>query len=167
MYHTIAEFQDAWKNVSGGTRKLLGVLTDESLGQAVADDHRTLARIAWHIVGSIPEMATRTGLQIDSIKESDPVPSSAAEILKAYEKTADSLAEQVRKNWTDQTLQVEDDMYGEMWKRGQTLSILTIHEIHHRAQMTVLMRQAGLKVPGVFGPSKEEWTNYNMQPPTV
>jgi uncharacterized damage-inducible protein DinB len=38
------------------------------------------------------------------------------------------------------------------------------HEIHHRGQMTVLMRQAGLKVPGVYGPSREEWTAYGMPP---
>jgi uncharacterized damage-inducible protein DinB len=38
------------------------------------------------------------------------------------------------------------------------------HEIHHRAQMTVLMRQAGLKVPGLYGPAKEEWSQYNMPP---
>jgi uncharacterized damage-inducible protein DinB len=33
--------------------------------------------------------------------------------------------------------------------------------------MTVLMRQAGLKVPGVYGPAREEWTTYRMQPPAV
>ena len=31
----------------------------------------------------------------------------------------------------------------------------------------VLMRQAGLKVPGVYGPAREEWTAYGMQPPAV
>jgi hypothetical protein len=30
--------------------------------------------------------------------------------------------------------------------------------------MTVLMRQAGLKVPGVYGPSREEWSQFGMQP---
>jgi uncharacterized damage-inducible protein DinB len=28
--------------------------------------------------------------------------------------------------------------------------------------MTVLMRQAGIKVPGVYGPAKEEWAAYGM-----
>jgi uncharacterized damage-inducible protein DinB len=167
MFHTIAEFEGAWKNVTGSTRKLLGAMTDESLKQAVAEDHRTLARMAWHIIGSISEMAGHTGLQLDGVKESDPIPTSAKEILHAYEKTTASLAEQVKKHWTDETLQIEDNMYGETWKRGQTLSILTIHEVHHRGQMTVLMRQAGLKIPGIFGPSKEEWVNYNMPPPAV
>jgi uncharacterized damage-inducible protein DinB len=32
-----------------------------------------------------------------------------------------------------------------------------------RGQLTVLMRQADLKVPGVYGPSKEEWEAMNAQ----
>jgi len=31
--------------------------------------------------------------------------------------------------------------------------------------MTVLMRQAGLVVPGVYGPAREEWGQYNMPAP--
>jgi uncharacterized damage-inducible protein DinB len=69
--------------------------------------------------------------------------------------------------WDDTSLDVEDDMYGEKWKRGFTLGSLVLHQTHHRAQMTVLMRQAGLKVPGVYGPSREEWTTYGLPAPTV
>ena len=36
-----------------------------------------------------------------------------------------------------------------------TLMVMLHHEIHHRGQMTVLMRQAGLKLPGVYGPSAD------------
>jgi uncharacterized damage-inducible protein DinB len=67
------------------------------------------------------------------------------------------MAEQVGENWTDETLLVTDNMYGETWKRGFSLFLLVTHEAHHRGQMTVLMRQAGLTVPGVYGPAKEEW----------
>ena len=37
------------------------------------------------------------------------------------------------------------------------------HQNHHRGQMTVLMRQAGLTVPGVYGPAKEEWATAGME----
>ena len=46
------------------------------------------------------------------------------------------------------------------WTKGQALSVLLVHQIHHRGQMTVLMRQAGLKVPGIYGPALEEWERY-------
>lgn len=49
-----------------------------------------------------------------------------------------------------------------MWKRGTTLGIIISHQIHHRAQLTIVMRLNGLKVPGVYGPSKEEWKGYGM-----
>ena len=38
------------------------------------------------------------------------------------------------------------------------------HEVHHRAQMTVLMRQAGLAVPGIYGPAAEEWEAMGLPP---
>ena len=59
---------------------------------------------------------------------------------------------------------VEDDMYGQKWKRGLTLGILITHQIHHRGQMTVLMRQAELKVPGIYGPAYEEWAALGVPP---
>ena len=47
------------------------------------------------------------------------------------------------------------------------LAHLFLHQIHHRGQMTVLMRQAGLEVPGVYGPSRPEWAHYGMPEPLI
>ncbi len=167
MFTTIKHFETAWKQESGNTRKMLEALTDESLQQSVADDHRTLGRMAWHITQSIPDMGNRTGLKVAGPSEKDPVPATADEIRKNYDKAASTLMSEVTGKWKDETLQVEDNLYGETWKRGLTLRILVDHEIHHRGQMTVLMRQAGLKVPGLYGPSREEWANYGAPPPEV
>ena len=65
--------------------------------------------------------------------------------------------------WTDASLDEEIPMYGQIWKKGNILSSLILHQAHHRGQITVLMRQAGLKVPGVYGPAKEEWAAMNMK----
>ncbi|MCB0724976.1 MAG: DinB family protein [Ignavibacteriae bacterium] len=164
MYRKVQDFLDNWAYESSATAKVLGNLTDESLGQKVTDDGRSLGFLAWHTVVTIPDMMGRTGLKIDGPAFEDPMPSTAAEIKQAYEKAAASLADQISKEWNDDSLNTEDDMYGENWKKGQSLHNFLTHEIHHRAQMTVLMRQAGLKVPGVYGPSKEEWANYGMEP---
>ena len=86
-------------------------------------------------------------------------------IVAAYEAASKAVADGVA-GWTDETLEVEDNMYGQIWTRGMTL-LPVVHQTHHRAQMTVLMRQAGLRVPGVYGPSREDWTTYGMQPPAV
>jgi len=167
MFNSIAEFTATWRQHFEKTQKLLNTLTDQSLAQEVTPGHRTLGRIAWHVVTTIPEMAERTGLKLNGPAANDPMPNTAKEIADGYAALAGSLAEQVEKNWTDDTLQVEDDMYGEQWKRGLSLTIMLVHEIHHGGQMTVLMRQAGLQVPGIYGPSYEEWSQYGVQPPEV
>ena len=167
MISSIKIFHDYWTMESGKTRRIMEALTDASLTQKITNDHRSLARLAWHLIQSLPEMANRTGLAVDGPDEHAPVPKSADAVKKAYDRAASSLLNEVTQKWDDMTLQKEDDMYGEMWKRSNTLMVLINHEIHHRAQMTVLMRQAGLKVPGIYGPSKDEWANIGMKPPEV
>jgi uncharacterized damage-inducible protein DinB len=107
-------------------------------------------------------MGGRTGLGVQGPGENDPVPPTAEEISARFKEAADSLAHEIRTTWGDSDLEVEDDMYGESWPRGKTLAALLNHQTHHRGQMTVLMRQAGLRVPGVYGPSREEWDAYGM-----
>jgi len=53
-------------------------------------------------------------------------------------------------------------MYGEKWPNGKTLEVLIFHEIHHRAEMVALMRVLDMKVPGIYGPSKEDWSKYGL-----
>jgi uncharacterized damage-inducible protein DinB len=145
----------------------LRVLTDASLQKEVGPGARTLGRLGWHLVTSVAEMMERTGLDIGGVRPDSRPPAHAAEIVAAWEDAAASLDEQVRLHWSDAHLETEDDMYGERWKRGFTLLVLLLHQAHHRGQMTVLMRQAGLPVPGVHGPSREEWQAFGMQPPEV
>ena len=166
MFTTVSEFESLWGHESGSTLKLLRLLTDASLQQAVTPQDRTLGRIAWHIVVTVPDMMNRTGLSVIGPAENAPVP-SARVIADSYERVSEALLRQVRRQWTDASLQVVDEMYGQQWKRGFTLVALIHHQIHHRGQMTVLMRQAGLVVPGLHGPAREEWSAFGMAAPSL
>jgi len=166
MFRRVADFEKSWAADSASTLKVFRALTDASLGQAVAPGGRTLGRLAWHLTCTVGEMPGHAGLEIDGpALESEP-PASAAAIAAAYEKASDSLLARV-KAWSDATLDVEDDLYGQRWTRGFTLHALLEHQIHHRGQMTVLMRQAGLRVPSIYGPAREDWAGMGMQPPKV
>jgi uncharacterized damage-inducible protein DinB len=167
MISGIAEFEYHWSQEVEATQKIFKHLTDKSLSQSVTPDGRTLGRLAWHITTTIPEMMSKTGLTLAGPAPQDPVPVSAKAMFRAYNDAAISLLEQIKSSWTNATLQVEDDMYGQRWKRGYTLTALIFHQIHHRGQMTVLMRQAGLEVPGIYGPARQEWSAWGMQPPAV
>ncbi len=162
MYRKLEDFIKDWQTESANTLKMMTTLTDASLPQKVSPEGRELGRIAWHITQSITEMGGRAGLKVAGPAEDAPVPENAAEITRLYEQAAKSLGEAIQGGWNDQTLLEEQDMYGEKWVNGFTLDVLLRHEIHHRAQMTVLMRQAGLQVPGVYGPSREEWAQFGM-----
>jgi len=167
MYTSIEDFAGTYKHEAASTQKLLDALTDASLKQAVADDHRTLGRMAWHIITTYPEMGSNAELAFQGITDKSPLPTKAADIAKAYASVSKQLADQVSSKWNDAMLLQEKNFYGMMWKLGLMLDILIRHEVHHRGQMTVLMRQAGLKVPGVYGPAKEEWAGMGMNPPEV
>lgn len=165
MFRKVEDFLAVWDYEAEATLKLLGALTDESLHRKLHPDVRTLGRLAWHITQTIPEMATRTGLRVGGPGDEDPVPASAAELAARYKEAAESLAREIRGRWTDADLEVEDELYGERWPRGRTLFVLNGHQAHHRAQMMVLMRLAGLPVPGVYGPAREDWAKFGMPAP--
>jgi uncharacterized damage-inducible protein DinB len=164
MYYKISDFIEDWKYESEATIKILNNLTDVSLNKKANENVRTPGRLAWHIVTSIGEMAHRTGLTFKTVDENAPIPAKAKEIVDEYKHTSDNILKEMSAKWNDQTLLLEDDMFGEIWMKGKTLGVLVTHQIHHRGQLTVVMRLAGLKVPGVYGLAKEEWANYGMQP---
>lgn len=164
MYRVLNDFLEDWKYESESTLKLFGNITDEKKNQKITPDGRSLGFLAWHITQSIPEMMQRTGLSFPDFDEHSLEPEIFSKIISDYERYSNELIDQVKKEWEDKSLDEDVNMYGENWKKGKILSVLIIHQAHHRAQMTVLMRQAGLKVPGIYGPSSEEWAAMGMEP---
>jgi uncharacterized damage-inducible protein DinB len=161
MFTKITDFLKIWESESASTLKAFQQLTDKSLTQEVYPGGRTLGRLANHIIETLSEMPHKLGLGIDEEKVDF---HSAKEMADAYQKAAERLAFKINEQWTDANLDATTNMYGEEWKNGFSLWVLITHQIHHRAQMTVLMRQAGLNVPGIYGPSKEEWLSMGMKP---
>lgn len=159
MIRTIHDFLDRWKEETEATLKIFRNLTDESLHVAIPGG-RTLGRLANHIVETVTEMPHNLGL---SIQEEYITYTTVTELVTHYKKHADQLVATIIGSWTDETLEEEKTMYGATWKNGFSLWVLLIHQTHHRGQMTVLMRMAGLKVPGVYGPSKEEWEAWGKE----
>ena len=162
MIRKIEDFGRSWSYETESTVKLFQNLTDESLNQKVTESGRSLGFLAWHLIVTMGEMLGKVGLKIDAPAEDSQPSSHAREIVEAFERAANSVKEEVDKNWTDETLLQEDNLYGETWTRGLTLFLLMTHQAHHRGQITVLMRQAGLPVNGIYGPAREEWEAMGM-----
>ena len=165
MIRTLDDFFIDWQYESDSTLKVFEALTDKSLQQRVSEEGRTLGKLAWHIVTSIDEMIGRTGLQFSATPHEASQPLSMKEMVEAYRDSKDSIIKSMKEQWTNENLLEEIDMYGELWTVSTVLKTLINHQIHHRGQMTILMRQAGLSVPGMYGPSKDEWLAFGEEAP--
>jgi uncharacterized damage-inducible protein DinB len=164
VFRRVDDFADEWQVERTNTIKVLQELTDESLSQAIVPGGRTLGFLGWHLAQTFAEMMGHTGLEPDGPAADEPVPTRASEILAAYQVASASVLQQVTAGWSDDMMDHELNMYGRSFRRGFVLEMLIRHEAHHRGQMTVLMRQAGLKVPGPYGPAREEWAAMGMAP---
>jgi len=167
MYTSIAEFIEEWNQEASSTQNILDALTDASLEQKVSSEDRTLGAIAWHIVSSTPGMLMEFGITVKEMKDAITIPSSAREIAESFRSVSADTSDAVKQQWTDQSLSEMKNVFGMEMPKAATLSLLIKHIIHHRGQLTVLMRQAGLQVPGVYGPSREEWSQMGMEAPTI
>jgi uncharacterized damage-inducible protein DinB len=163
MFRTLSDFTTGWSYESDATLKLLRTLTPKSLAQPISQEGRNLGRLAWHVTTAVFEMARHAGLPAEGPTDETPQP-PLHDIVSTYERGSRLLPELVERHWTDAMLLETIPIYGEQWTRGQTLSALVVHQAHHRGQMTVLMRQAGLAVPGIYGPAREEWAAMGMPP---
>lgn len=148
-------------------KDFLNNLTDESLKQEITVQNWTLGRIAWHIVASIHIITSNTNLVFETVSEDWPVPASASFIADSYQEAGNAFVQALKIQWTDKTLQEHIDFLGQKMPNGSLLMFLIQHQNHHRGQMTVLMRQAGLIVPGIYGPAKEEWAKFGMEAPNM
>ncbi|AFC28781.1 DinB [Paenibacillus mucilaginosus 3016] len=165
MYTTIQSFIAEYENESLATRKLLDALTDVSLSQEIAPGFRSLGPLAWHLVHKDHGLLTGAGLSFQAPAADSETPASAASIAEAYRTVTQSILSAVREQWSDEALGETVQIFGQSWTKGLTLYIFLKHEIHHRGQLTILMRQAGLPVAGMYGPSKEEWSAMGMAAP--
>lgn len=158
MYQSIQQFADDWAVEAALTSQVLAVLTDASLSQQVtAERGRTLGELAWHLVTSVPGMLMAGGLQVEGPGFDAPTPGRASEIADGYRKFNEAAVSALKRDWTDAMLPEPLKLFGVIdTTYGGLLQLVVRHQIHHRGQLTVLMRQAGLVPPGVYGPNEEE-----------
>ncbi|BAC14347.1 hypothetical conserved protein [Oceanobacillus iheyensis HTE831] len=156
MYRTVTDFLSEWNDSADGTANVINNLTDDKLDQAIVEGHSTLGWLGWHLVNSPAFFGKLAGLDIDLSHDPDRVPTKAQDIAEAYNDMAQIVKEQVEQQLTDESLNEKVDSFGTPIPRGAILRKMIDHQTHHRGQMTVLLRQAGLSVPGVMGPTKED-----------
>ncbi len=164
MFTSISAYTGKRKSEAQNTVRMLEMLTDASLAQEITENDRTLGSVAWHITLSVSEMTEFIDLSLTGLAKDAHRPDSARQIANAYREAIDEHVSQVKESWTDGDLETLHKFYGGENRRGDTLLVYLLHEIHHRGEMVVLMRQAGLKAPGIYGPTREDFVKRGWEP---
>ncbi len=156
MFTSANDFLKEWKREAAITQKVLDVLTEDSLSQEVAPGMFSIGSLAWHITGSVYYFPLQVGVnfEVPDLKKS--APQSASEIADTYKTVSERLSVAFAEQVTDEKMNEVVTVFGMDMPVQALFHTLIQHQVHHRGQLTVLMRQAGLTVPGVYGPSKEE-----------
>ncbi|MGM0828931.1 MAG: DinB family protein [Bacillota bacterium] len=163
MFTTVSSFVQEWKQEAAVTQKVLDALTDESLKQEVAPDLYSIGSVAWHVTGATYYFPAQLGITFEVPDLRKEAPTSASEISETYKIVSTRLSEAVSEQVSDEKMNEMVNLFGMDMPVQAVFRLLIQHQAHHRGQLTVLMRQAGLKVPGVYGPSKEESEAMNAQ----
>lgn len=164
MYVTVKDLITEWNKEAALTQKVLDNLTDKALLQQVSPEGRALGRIAWHFVANIPDYLTEFGVSVGKVPNPDEVP-SAKEIAETFHAVSSRVVHALQEQWTDDSLKQIQNAFGRTESNASIFMGLIKHIVHHRGQVTVLMRQARLPIPALYGPSKEGWVQLGVTPP--
>jgi uncharacterized damage-inducible protein DinB len=146
------------------TLKVLRAIPEDKVNFTPHEKMRSAGHLAWHIV-AIENLFGR-GTLGDKIvvggSRSLSPPATIAAMIETYEKQHPEIVDAWKafdeSKWLEKIPFVKPN--GETWMELPRIvylqSALLAHTIHHRGQLTVLLRLMGAKVPGVYGPSADE-----------
>lgn len=164
MIRKLEDFYAVWKYESESTLKMFEAIPADRFKNTGSENIRSIARLAWHITETISEMLNHAGLAVEGISDASKETNDINKVIAEYKTSSNSLIEMLNANWSDAILEDKVNMYGDMWEKGMVLSVLIRHQSHHRGQLSILLRQEGLVLPGMYGPTKEEWIAMGLEP---
>lgn len=123
---------------------------------------RSARDLAWQcviderVIGTVLE---KTVHDLRNVPQGPPAPETMDEIVSAYSSAHEAAAQKLSALTENEFGRTVTSIlaFGE-WKAPQpeVLSSNLMDEVHHRGQLTVYLRQAGGKVPSIYGPSGDQ-----------
>ena len=145
------------------TRRVLERVPDDRLTWRPHEKARTLGELALHVAtvpGGVAELVASPS-PAQAPQFTDPSPKSASELIPALDQSI-AKARQVLGGMDDATLVatwrlMQDDRELLAIPRVAMLrSVMLNHWYHHRGQLTVYLRELGVPIPSIYGPSADE-----------
>jgi uncharacterized damage-inducible protein DinB len=144
------------------TRRVLERVPEGWLDWKPHERSMSLGQLALHVAtvpGSVAELSTRSPLPVPAFIQRSA--NTAAELLPALDESI-AKARRVLQSMDDAALTktwrvVDGEKEVLALPVGALLrSIMLNHWYHHRGQLTVYLREVGVKVPSIYGPSADE-----------
>ena len=145
------------------TRRVLERVPNDKLGWRPHPKSRTLGELAMHVAvtpGGVAEFASQKS-PAQAPNFTDPLPRSASDLVPALDESV-ATAKKVLRSMSDADLtstwrMMQGDRELLALPRIAFLrSIMLNHWYHHRGQLTVYLRQLGVPLPSVYGPTADE-----------
>jgi uncharacterized damage-inducible protein DinB len=154
-----ALFLKFWDKEAPAMRKVIERIPQDRCDYRGDPKGRTAREIAWLIV--CEEIVLGEGLHKGTLEwEEKPTPSTMKEILDTYDRQHVAVTKKMHALEPTRWAQRVPFMFG-----GQQVMNETGYDnawgflfdlIHHRGQLSVLLRPMGAKVPAIYGPSADE-----------
>jgi uncharacterized damage-inducible protein DinB len=144
------------------TRRLLERVPQDRLGWKPHDKARTLGELAMHVAsvpGGVAQLASTSPAQAPQFI--DPVPASTAELIPALDRSI-AQAKAALGGMDDATVTATwrlmngDRELFAIPRVAFLRSVMLNHWYHHRGQLSTYLRQLGVPIPSIYGPSADE-----------
>jgi uncharacterized damage-inducible protein DinB len=144
------------------TRRVLERVPDDRLAWRPHQTARTLGELALHVAivpGAIAELAASSPAQVRRF--TDPKPNRASDLVPALEESI-AKAKKLLGGMDDAALSATwrlmagDRELLALPRASFLRSTMLNHWYHHRGQLSLYLRELGLPVPSIYGPSADE-----------
>jgi uncharacterized damage-inducible protein DinB len=145
------------------TRRVLERVPDDRLAWRPHEKARTLGELALHVAtvpGGVAELVAKPS-PVQAPQFGDPSPGSASELVPALEESIRK-ARKALGGMDDAALQATWRMMAgdrellALPRIAMVRSVMLNHWYHHRGQLTVYLKQLGVPIPSIYGPSADE-----------
>ena len=145
------------------TRRVLERVPNDQLAWRPHAKARTLGELALHVAmvpGGVAELVASPS-PAEAPKFTDPSPKSASELIPALDESI-AKAKKVLVGMDDAALMATwrlmqgDRELLAVPRVAMLRSVMLNHWYHHRGQLTVYLRELGVPIPSIYGPSADE-----------
>jgi uncharacterized damage-inducible protein DinB len=145
------------------TRRVLERVPGNQLAWRPHEKARTLGELALHVAmvpGAVAELVASPS-PAQAPQFTDPSPKSVSELIPALDESI-AKARKVLGSMNDATLmetwrlmQGDRELFA-VPRVAMLRSVMLNHWYHHRGQLTVYLRELGVPIPSIYGPSADE-----------